>query len=99
MRQAEHADGSQIVSSPRLVAVDICTSLLEHSLRASSIRLVSPRMSRNRFRMSTETVASPLASPTESLSQQTSSVSREQTVFAILAALSLSHLLNDLMQS
>jgi FSR family fosmidomycin resistance protein-like MFS transporter len=49
--------------------------------------------------MSTDTVAPLAASPAETLSQQTTSVSREQTVFAILAALSLSHLLNDLMQS
>jgi MFS transporter, FSR family, fosmidomycin resistance protein len=50
--------------------------------------------------MSTETVAPPSSTtPAESPSQQSPAVSREQTVFAILAALSLSHLLNDLMQS
>jgi len=49
--------------------------------------------------MSTETVVVPSVSPTESLSEQAPGVTREQTVFAILAALSLSHLLNDLMQS
>ncbi|QDT54357.1 Fosmidomycin resistance protein [Caulifigura coniformis] len=49
--------------------------------------------------MSTETVVAPSVSPTELLSEQAPGVTREQTVFAILAALSLSHLLNDLMQS
>ena len=49
--------------------------------------------------MSTETVVATSVSPAESLSQQSPAVTREQTVFAILAALSLSHLLNDMMQS
>jgi FSR family fosmidomycin resistance protein-like MFS transporter len=49
--------------------------------------------------MSTETATPPSVSTTEPLNQPSGSVSREQTVFAILATLSVSHLLNDLMQS
>ncbi|HVJ69269.1 MAG TPA: MFS transporter [Caulifigura sp.] len=49
--------------------------------------------------MSTETVAGPSAAPQVAITSRPSETAREQTVFAVLAALSLSHLLNDLMQS
>ena len=49
--------------------------------------------------MSTETAAAPALAAADPLETRSSEAAREQTVFAILAALSLSHLLNDLMQS
>lgn len=46
-----------------------------------------------------ESAVLPLATPAERTGDQPTGGTREQTVFTILAALSVSHLLNDLMQS